>query len=180
MPLPDLSQLTAAASFVAKKMAIDAACFVTTDEGTMSLARGTALAGKPKALAMLDHYLDGTGTDVAVKTNELFQEDPSVASHFLAKAKPDVASGKKEGSVPVTQAVYSNQDWRNALGSINLQWKAVGNGVVEVWFINRYRWHPTAPRVSQCVHQAADNLRNRSTKPAAEFDMVGTHYRVVP
>lgn len=175
------SPISLAASF-AIRAGIDAVCLLTSDEETVMMARNSpfGLGGKPLAQSMLDHYLEGSGKDVIVKTADLFQADPSVAAHFIREVKIQLAAANADGNVPVKQSVYSNQDWRNALGSINLQWKAVKKGVVEVWFINRYRWHPEASRVTQCVHQAADNLRTRKTRPAAEFDMIGTHYRLVP
>ena len=177
MPPPRPVSISDAASYVVKKLAIDAACLVTTDAETVRLARNTYLSGKPKAQGMLDHYTGGTKSDVVVDTGDLFRDDPSVAAHFLKVVKVERAAGKTSGSVAVAQDVYSNQDWRNALGSINLQWKNMGTGGVEVWFINRYRWHPTAQRATQCVHEAADNLK---AKGAAEFDMIGTHYMLAP
>jgi hypothetical protein len=175
MPAKPVS-MSDAAIYMVKRAGIDAACFLTTDEETIQLARNTYLLGKPKAQGMLDHFLKGTGTAIVVKTDDLFRDDPVLAAYFLAAVRSELKAGTTSGNVPVAQEVYGNQDWRNALGSINLQWKAVGTDV-EVWFINRYRWHPKAKRVTQCVHEAANNL---VAKGAAEFDLIGTHYTLTP
>jgi len=40
---------------------------------------------------------------------------------------------------------------------------------------NTYRWHPKGKRVSQCVHQAADNLKSSG---AQDYFMIGTRAQI--
>lgn len=176
MPDSTFSIIGKAVSFVAQKGVYNTACAIMTDKETVELAKWAKLSDKPLAASMLDHYLQGSGKDVAVDTTKMFNEDPVLARYFIGQVKDPVRAGTASGNVPISQDRYGNQDWRMALGSINLQWKVVERNTVETWFVNKYRWHPGVNRVTQCVHEAADNLK---ASGAAEFMMVGSRHRLV-
>jgi hypothetical protein len=172
------SKLASGITAVAKFIGIEAVCATHTDYQTVLLARAVELRNQPKAQYMLDFYISGKGKthDVLVDTQTLFKEDQGVREKFWKDFGASYSKGSKSGIVPIPQPVYKNDEWRNSLGSINLQWKIVDNGKnVEIWFTNRYRWHPNAKRISQCVHQAADNLKD--SMGAAEFQMNGKHIK---
>lgn len=171
------ASLSKAASNALEAGLIKTVCFISpSDKYTVEAARYGRLSGKPLAQSMLDHYLKGTATDVAVDTDKLMRDDPILARYIIAEIKKEMAAGNTSGSVPVAQERYSQQDWRMALGSINMQWVVISGSEVEIWFVNLYRWHPTAARVTQCVHQAAENLKAAG---AAEFKMIGARHRII-
>lgn len=171
------ASLSKAASNALEAGLIKTVCFISpSDKYTVEAARYGRLSDKPLAQSMLNHYLKGTGTDVAVDTDKLMRDDPVLARYIIAEIKTAMAAGNTSGNVPVKQDRYSQQDWRMALGSINMQWTVIKGAEVEIWFVNIYRWHPTAARVTQCVHQAAENLKATG---AAEFKMIGARHRII-
>jgi len=92
------------------------------------------------------------------------------------------------GHFKVYQHDYAVQDFRYAFGAIDRLDYEVGSGagVMHVWFLDRYEFHPVYPgfyrvmtgdfaRVTNCVHAAAIELK---ASGAADFWMVG--YGTVP
>ena len=165
----------ASVSLIAKYFTIKTACAILPDQYLLDVASIVELRNQPMAQFMLEFYLSGKGKthDIKVKTEVLLKEDLGVYDEFRSNVLKDLLNNKNSGIVPIPQKIYKNQEWRNALGSINLQWRKISSRTVEVWFVNLYRWHPTdTRRMTQCVHQAADNLK---AKGAAEFKMIGEH-----
>ena len=170
----DYKKLAAGLALLAEKQAIDFVCRNSpNDRTTLEIARAAMLRGQPDANRFLDHYLAGGGKDLEVDTMRLLIEDAGVSKLLRERVSADLAAGLVKGVVPVQQPVFKNHNWKNATGSVNLLWEVKGNSI-EVWFVNKYRWHPTAKRVSQCVHQAADNLKSQG---AQDYLMVGQRAR---
>ena len=171
----DFKKLAKGLALLAEKQAIDFVCRVSpNDRTTLELARAGELHGQPDANRFLDHYLVGGGSDVEVDTMRLLREDAGVWQRLQETVTADLAKGRTKGVVPIPQPVFRNQNWKNATGSVNLLWEVKGDSV-EVWFVNKYRWHPEDNRrVSQCVHQAADNLKSQGAK---DYLMVGKRAR---
>lgn len=166
----DYKKLAAGLAWLAEKQAIEFVCTISPgDRTTLEIARAAKLRGQPDANRFLDHYLTGGGKDLEVDTMRLLREDPGVSKLLWETVRADFAAGLTKGVVPIQQAVFQNQNWRDATGSVNLLWEIQG-GDITVWFVNKYRWHPEARRVSQCVHQAADNLK---ASGAQDYLMVG-------
>jgi hypothetical protein len=125
------------------------------------------LDDQPRAQAHLDYYLQGSGATLPVPLDKLIAEDEGVRKKLYLAVLNAGIDGNQRGTVPIAQSDYKIQDWRNALGSININWRSgppMAPGKVRVGFRNEYRWHPTADRVSQCVHQAADRLKAEGAK----------------
>lgn len=170
----DYKKLAKGLGLLAEKTAIDFVCANSpSDRTTLEIARAAKLHGQEDANRFLDHYLVGGGEDLEVDTARLLREDAGVYKHLSKAIAADLAKGRTKGVVPVKQSVFQNSNWKNATGSLNLLWEVKGD-VVEVWFVNKYRWHPKDKRVSQCVHQAADNLKAQGAK---DYLMVGTRAR---
>ncbi len=168
-----LAKVSKALIYLGTKHAIDTVCdVVRSDYAIMQIASAYELRNQPKAQFMLNYYIEGRGKreNVLVDTLLLIKEDNGVRQKIRSEIAAALARGAKDGFVQIKQSVYANNEWKNALGSINMQWRVLKNQQVELWFINRYRWHPNEARVSQCVHQAAENLKKRG---ASEFDMIG-------
>ena len=163
----------ASVSLIAKYFTIKTACTILPDQYLLDAASIVELRNQPIAQFMLEFYLSGKGKthDVNVKTEILLKDDAGVFDEVKINVLKDLSSNKTTGVIPIPQKIYKNQEWKNALGSINIQWRKISTRTVEIWFVNLYRWHPTDPRrMTQCVHQAADNLK---AKGAAEFKMIG-------
>jgi hypothetical protein len=170
----DYNKLATGLGLLAEKKAIDFVCSISpSDRTTLDIARAAKLHGQPDANRFLDHYLVGGGKDLEVDTTRLLREDSGVFRRLSETVAADLAAGLTKGVVPIQQSVFQNPNWKNATGSVNLLWEVKGESI-EVWFVNKYRWHPTAKRVSQCIHEAADNLK---TEGAQDYWMIGKHAR---
>ncbi len=160
------------------KFIIDSVCAVTTDRTTLRIAEWAKMRPEGQASKFLHHYLDGWGTDVYINIETLLREDPALRETIEKKVVEERRGRlpKNSGTIPLPQPVFSNQDWRYATGSINMDWKLVSQDTrastidVELSFRNQYRWHPNEPRVTQCVHQAAEGLKKNG---ARDFWMIG-------
>jgi hypothetical protein len=94
-------------------------------------------------------------------------------------------SGKLDGSVPIRQIDYSVREYQLAIGSMFINFfvddsqesrernraSSSRTAVVLVSVRDLYRWHPTAGRKTQCVHEAAEALK---TNGAKDYWMVGS------
>ena len=189
------------------KTLIDAVCAVTTDAMTLEIAEWVTmdLPGRKRAAEFLHHYLAGTGLPKYVNIADLFHADPGLKKIVVATIARDLAGGgpaigmpapyqnlssravlgRTSGKVPLPQSAWANtptaQDWRYAIGSLNLDWKLITRlpgapkAEVELSFKNEYRWHPKAERISQCVHQAAENLKVKGDR---DYWMYGQPHRI--
>jgi hypothetical protein len=81
----------------------------------------------------------------------------------------------KELLFDVPQRDFQVNDWKNAIGGIQVNWslidvrndkKAV---FARLWGTNIYRWHPELTRKSQVVHKAAERMKEFGAK---DFRMV--------
>jgi hypothetical protein len=105
-------------------------------------------------------------------------------SHAKAAGKTDDPTSYKqklsafqsrELLLDVPQPDFQVNDWRNAVGSFNLNWSLIDvssdrkSVFAELWGTNTYRWHPEVSRKSQLIHQAAERMKEFGAK---EFKMV--------
>ena len=163
------------AIFAAKSVAISAISALSpSDRLTLDIVRTIAMRNKPRASRHLNHYMYGNGKELRIDTRLLLKEDPNVCHEFCAATSAWLRHGLTQGRVPVHQQIYSNCDWLYALGGININWVLEGNMIV-AWFINRYRWHPLEPRITQPIHRAAESLKRYGAK---EFTIVGSKVRL--
>ena len=142
----------------------------SSDRVIIEIARMIAMKNKPRAQRHLSHYLCGGGKSITIDTAVLLNEDPGVLGMLLSGVKEGLQTGWTQGKLSIPQWSYANSDWLYALGGIKLNWKQEEAFIVTS-FVTRYRWHPQETRITQRVHQAAENLKR---KGAAEFTVVGT------
>lgn len=158
------------------RIMIEAVCKVTTDRGTLRVAEWVKMKPEGRAAQYLHHYLDGWGGTEYIDTATLLREDTALLKIIEKNIQDERMKGpiKRSGQIPLSQLVFSNQDWKMATGSLNMDWQFVSEGPgfieVELSFRNKYRWHPNEARVTQCLHQAAERLKKSG---AQEFLMVG-------
>jgi hypothetical protein len=156
---------------------IKAVCAVTTDRRTLEVAEWATMRPGGRAEEFLHYYLAGSGFDKSVDIPTLLREDDGVRQTVEREISAQLKRPMTPmGVVPLPQPVFSNRDWRYATGSLNMNWKQIpmslpnGQIAVELSFRNQYRWHPNEQRITQCVHQAAENLKQKGAK---DFWMVG-------
>lgn len=174
------------------KTAIDTVCLLTTDETSIAMAWYAKMYVPNRVIAssFLFHYLIGSGYPVYVKIEDLLQDIPkfesiirNTISRYLFKSRFYKCENR---GIPFIQPEYPNtekaQDWRYAIGSFIMNWTILsidilrGEANIELNFRNKYRWHPDVNRVSQCIHQAAENMKSQG---AAEFWIIGKSYKMI-
>lgn len=163
------------------KWVIEAACLVYSDKGVLLKAQEVRMIRDGQAWKHLDHFLGNTGSDVEVAFQKVVDNDPGVRYRILTKAVEELRGAKElrmsKGIVDIQQVHYSVQDWRLALGAINVTWsveRVTGEYLyLRVLFADVYDWHPEeGKRPTQCVHQAAADLIDEGE--AKTFKMYGS------
>lgn len=141
------------------------------------------MEGLPLAQVFLRHFLWHSGENLIIPTEGIIENDIVVRRNIIEKLDRDI--NESYGVVSNGQSNYENSNFRMAFGALNFQWRVVASDetdnftayIIDVWFINRYRFHLTAGRVSQCMHRAFSDTSGR------EYDMIGRrvfYYFVVP
>jgi hypothetical protein len=186
-----------------EQVLIEAVCRFTPDKVTVNLAELYRLGPYPNARRFLHHYLSGSATPIHIDIAQIFCDDPDLRdcvvdeiTENLRKTPPPL-----HGSVAVPQEAWSQtqaaQDWRYAIGSLVMDWKVLyfdssvklgqmspircpppapgRQARIELSFANKYQWHPEAKRITQCVHQAANNLKAEGAK---DFWVYGDPYAI--
>ena len=185
---------------VVEKLIINGLCSCLPDRVITGIALHVYLAGQPLAQRHLEHYLSGGGRDFIEDINDLFRRNPTIANNVAAQIAEQSDSGRLRSGVlegggdlpgggklpgfpPITQSDYDDQDWRNSIGNVDrLEWvivsgpDAAGNATVMIKLADPYAWHPQEARLSQCVHQAIDNMKAHGAK---EYMARGTGVVVV-
>jgi hypothetical protein len=180
---------------VVEKALITTVCNCLPDSIVTAIALHVYLAGQPLAQKHLQHYLTGGGADFTEDIPDLFARNPTIRNNVASQVGEQSSGGSiKKGVLeggadlpgggnlpgfpPITQDDYDDQDWRNSIGNVDkLEWSiisgpdAAGNATVRITLSDPYAWHPKEARLTQCVHQAIENMK---AKGAAEFMARGT------
>ena len=164
---------------------ISCVCSTLDPQGVLNTAAGVVMGRKPIALHHLLHYMFGGGADYVEDVRDFIVRDSGVRG-ILASFIRNLTTTR--GHFKVYQRDYTVQDFRLAFGAIDRLDYEVDSaaGVVHVWFVDRYEFHPVYPglyramsgdvaRVTNCVHAAAVELK---ASGASDFWMVG--YGTVP
>jgi hypothetical protein len=162
-------------------------CANFTPNEVVEIAKKMEFSDKPIALEHLNWYLrNGGGADfVEDKYLALMLFIDTDIQNLLHGRIPSRApsGGKFSGHLEVQQGDYHYRDFLYAFGAIDILDFEVyyTEGVVYVWFQDRYEWHPLYPRLysvksgdvwrpTNCVHAALVELKTRG---AADFWMKG-------
>lgn len=144
---------------------IDFVCYTQSDDNILELARQLTMDPGGHAEAHLKAYLEGSGLDMKVNLSKVLLDDEGVREEVTREITLAVQRGRNSGSVAIPQSVYTHHDWQFAIGSMNIKWTAIpGTANYRLTFRNKYRWHPSESRMTQCVHQAAENLKMKGAK----------------
>lgn len=168
---------------LASPFTIPCACASMSPIEVVTAAFIAEFSGKPLASRHLGHYLSGGGVDFTEDVGAFIKGDSGVRSLLAG----EMATAPR-GHFKVNQFDYANQDFRFAFGAIDRLDYRVDKpaGVVHVWFVDRYEWHPVYPgiytfksgdaaRITNCVHAALVELKSSG---ASDFWMVG--YKAIP
>lgn len=142
---------------------------VRDDRALMAFVQRFVFRGKPRAARHLAHYLRGGGRAVEIPVAELLAGDSRVRGFLFHRVLAQISARNNQGLVPVPQWAFTNDDWRYALGSLNMHWRRNGNDI-QAWFADRYRWHAEERRPTQPLHRAAESLKQWG---ATEFSIIG-------
>lgn len=120
------------------------------------------------------HYLVGIGENLIIPTDGIIENDLTVKINIKTNLIKYIKSNSIE-NIPNGQNMYNNRNFKLAFGSLNFQWKIVNtfnaetsqSYIVDIWFVNKYRWHETVARISQCMHRAF------SESIGKQYDMIG-------
>jgi len=137
--------------YAAKRTMVQTVCEVGQDAGVIKGAF-VHLNPYPDAKKMLYHYLTGGGDTVEIDTGKVFMEDSKLKDKVLKVVQAEILHGKQSGVINIKQDGFGNENWRNAFGSINIDWiKATDKLSLSIRDV--YDWHPGERRTTQCVHQ---------------------------
>jgi hypothetical protein len=160
-----------------------ALCPRNTPVGLVDWAKRVAFGSKPIALQHLDWYLaNGKGADFVEDNNisDWLRRDSGIRNRLKSEILPRRV---RRGHFEFTQDKFTVEDFQFAFGSIDRVDFQVdfGRDIVQVWFEDRYEWHPVypfynlmdgdaPPRPTNCLHAALVELKNSG---AADFWMKG-------
>lgn len=158
------------------------------DIAEIQFGRGT------RPFAFMMHFLNGRGHPVDIDLKELFHDDHAVRDRVVSETYRRVLHGKtiKEKAessrmtskfahgidpvITIKQANYSNDGWRNALGTYDLtivQLGMPGNDKSPIPVVltsdNIYRWHAADKRMTQTIHMMGQTLVD--LRAAHDFEM---------
>lgn len=151
---------------------------ITADLMLAEMAYEFELKGLPLATKFYRHFLNGSGLPIEIDTMKFLNENPGIIEEFRFKVRNWMDDGvtmstkENDKDLDLPQYKIPNRDWRNAVGSISLDWVRVNENIVNVWFNNLYQWHPDAKRATQRLHQALNRLN--FVGYAKNFDMIGS------
>jgi hypothetical protein len=158
----------------------------TIDGGLLELVKGMKMMPNGKAAEFLDHFLYGGGKPKTFQTHALLTQDVRLRTVLITEINrrlqrnPNLVNRMQSGGdflVPIRQRDFGNNDWRLALGSFPFEWQVTGSGnspnerLIKVWGANEYKWHPSADRVTQCLHQAGNRLHKAKTVASKNYWM---------
>jgi hypothetical protein len=154
------------------------------DQKLLEFARATKLHSMKRSQKYLSQFLNGKGETQTFPLTELLK-DPGVSRivcrHFRAPLS------HSQNVITIGQRAYTDQDWRNSLGTYFIYYVDVGSRknflgketrYVLAWGEDTYQWAPDdAKRFTQCIHQAASRLQNikeGQIPKAATFKMLAS------
>jgi hypothetical protein len=163
------------------------ACKTMQPGDVLVAAIATVFDDKPIARDHINWYLHtGLGRDFVEDANikAMLERDTGVQKLIAKRIPPGRTSGKFAGHLIISQDDYTDEDFRNAFGSIDrLDFEVDFDARnIRVWFKDRYEFHPYYPgiyevknndadvRPNNCVHAAAVELKSSG---AADFWMIG-------
>ena len=144
------------------------------DRLTLFGVRRLFMRDKPRAAHHLKHYLHGGGQNLFINSTLLLREDPGIRSAVFHTLRNQLQSECTQGTIVVPQWLYSNLNWRCALGGIRWHWMKEHQHI-NTWFTGQYTWHPNEKRITQPFHKAAENLKRHG---AQEYSFWGSIVRI--
>jgi outer membrane protein OmpA-like peptidoglycan-associated protein len=167
----------ARAQVLAETLGVECACAVLSPAPVAKLARSTVMAGLILAQQHLDHYLNGSGSNIVEDLADVLRRDAGVRKKLAAAIR-----GSATGHIRIEQSDYQVKDFQFAFGAIDRVDFEVDRsaGLVHVWFQDRYEWHPVGfgythlpgdvRRDTNCVHAAMVELKSSGAK---DYWMIG-------
>lgn len=116
------------------------------------------LAAGLLAARLFWHFLDGSGTDVAIDVADVISRSAGVRE----KIRRSIAHGGMAGTTRLEQSDYGDAELQFAYGAIDCvqwiaqppagrRWRSEARTRVEVKMLDYYEFHPARPGVSQVL-----------------------------
>ncbi len=158
---------------------IEKACALLSDTNVLRLAKWLGMTYDGVARQHLDNFMKNIGGTVKIDLQRLVNMDIKVQQRvrigILQNIRDVGAETGKYGVINIVQDDYSINDWRLAIGAMNISWTIarIDEDMVDAHLtvIDAYDWHPEKDIKTQCVHQSAQNLVAQGK--AATFIMYG-------
>ena len=116
---------------------------------------GMGLSACPVAARHFRYYISGCGEPVNVSMDCLLKEDPGLRKHLVTELCRALQQGASCGTLYAPQPIFTNWNWRLALGSITLHWERVNEDIL-LAFNKTYRWTPCTRRILSLDHLGSD------------------------
>jgi hypothetical protein len=147
------------------RSAVDCTCAAGPPRAVAIAAMARVLAAGPLAARLFWHFLDGSGTDVAIDVADMISRSAGVRE----KIRRSIAHGGMAGTTRLEQSDYGDAELQFAYGAIDCvqwiaqppagrRWRSEARTRVEVKMLDYYEFHPARPGVSQCAHAACVEL----------------------
>ena len=150
------------------KGGVDCACAVGPPDVAANLAKARLALAGPLALALYQHFLDGSGADWVIDVDDMLRRDAGVRQKIFSAMK----SGALTGTTRLEQSDYQVDDFLFAFGGVDcVQWivklpprtKRRDTTPVKIAILDYYEFHPGRPGISQCAHAACVELVARGS-----------------
>ncbi|MGH3796482.1 MAG: hypothetical protein ACRDSP_16515 [Pseudonocardiaceae bacterium] len=150
------------------KGTVDCACAVGPPIVAAEAAKARLAVAGPLALALYQHFLDGSGAEWTIDVADMLQRDAGVRHKIHAA----MSSGALTGTTRLEQSNYQVEDFQFAFGAIDcVQWvvtlpprtKRKDTTPVKIAMLDYYEFHPGRTGVSQCAHAACVELVARGS-----------------
>lgn len=140
---------------------------------TRGIVSYVIMGDKPRARKNLAHYMDGSGADLPQDVSALLRENPRIAAKVRTAGELAATAGGHKDVDDIGQGDYSSEDWRYALGNLDLVTVDVidrSRRTMTVRLKDPYQWHPREERSTQCLHEFYEAAK---TFGAREYLAVG-------
>lgn len=126
----------------------------------------------PAARAHFQHYVEGSGSERHIATEEVWADSPLFQHVLRFFIHPVLQRDVPCGSLAIPQFHLCCWNWRLALGSITVDWQRKDDDIL-LRAHTRYRWAPDEARLTRSLHRRMTQIPS-----AQSFRIEGSACRV--
>lgn len=157
-------------------------CAVFDDRTALEIAKTVKMKPGGVAEKHLEKYLKGKGGIEEVDLSKWWRNNKRIREKVVSRVLNSfLQSGIKKDTIPLNNGDFDDKEWWYALGRINLEYEITNvekrQLSANLFFQNMYDWHPEEKSSIQCLHEAANRLKNLG---ARDFLMKGNTSVKIP